>query len=263
VYFLKHRPGPEESELYDGKYAAGYRSDLGGYEIARKEAIQHFFDKVVSIADPARVLDYGAGRGLHIPLWTEVFPRSELSLCDVSAVAIERCLEAYPDMSGRYRIIQDNRAGFEDSTFDVIVSVEVMEHVADLSAYLSDIHRLLRPGGVFVFTTPCGNRLSIEHVYSFVTGKIDSTQEGYRRWSWEDPTHLRRMRSGEMRHQLLSAGFSGAEFRFRSHLFSFLCTYCPPREKFRRTRNRLMTLDYRLFRRLPNGASILGVAKKR
>lgn len=247
--------------FYDKKYAAGYRSELSGFEIARKEAIQHFVHKVISIDRPLRVLDYGAGRGLHVPLWTNMFPSSELFLCDVSSVALQNCVETYPDLTDRYKLIEDNRAHFDDGVFDLIVSIEVMEHVTDLSAYLSDIFRLLRPDGIFVFTTPCANRFSIEHMYGLLTRKIDSTEEGYRRWRWEDPTHLRRLRSGEMRHQLLATGFSRTTFRFRSHLFSFLCTNIPPRNKFKRVRQWLMTLDYKLFRRLPNGASVLGAAE--
>ena len=111
--------------FYDTKYAAGYRSELSGFEIARKEAIQHFVHKVISIERPLRVLDYGAGRGLHVPLWTNMFPSSELFLCDVSSVALQNCVETYPDLTDRYKLIEDNRADFDDGVFDLIVSIEV------------------------------------------------------------------------------------------------------------------------------------------
>lgn len=250
------------SQHYDEKYSEGYRAELRGFELAREAALHHFVKKVVSAPKPARVLDYGAGRGLHVPLWEALFPETELFLCDVSTVAMKNCIENYNSLSNQYRLIEDNRADFEDGYFDIVVSIEVMEHVEDLSAYISDIFRLLRPGGIFVFTTPCANRFSIEHVYSVLTGKIDPTVEGFRRWRWEDPTHLRRLRSSEIQRQLASARFSRTVFRFRSHLFSFLCTYLPPRTKFRRIRNWLMTMDYKLFRMLPNGASVIGAAEK-
>lgn len=171
-------------------------------------------------------------------------------------------IESRHELSDRYKLFKNNRADFKDGTFDCIVSVEVMEHVTDISAYLLDIFLLLRPGGLFVFTTPCSNRFSIENVYSLLTGKIDATSESYRRWRWEDPTHLRRIRSEEMRQQLQLARFARTIFRFRSHLFSFLCTYLPPIKKLRPARNWLMTLDCTLFRRVPNGAFVLGAAVK-
>jgi ubiquinone/menaquinone biosynthesis C-methylase UbiE len=251
-----------QSQLYDNKYASGYRSELSGYEIAREQAIFHFVKKVMSVPNPQRILDYGAGRGLHVPLWHRIFPTVELCMCDISSVARQSCVEHYNDLSEHYKLIVGNRADFPDSSFDIIVSVEVMEHVADISAYLSDVFRLLRPGGMFIFTTPCANVCSIEHIYALLTGKIDQTEEGYRRWRWEDPTHLRRLQSSEMQHHLFLAGFHRTVLRFRSHLFSFLCTYLPPKNRFMRIRNWLMTLDYTLFRRLPNGASILCAAEK-
>ncbi|MCK4784918.1 MAG: methyltransferase domain-containing protein [Desulfobacteraceae bacterium] len=45
---------------------------------------------------------------------------------------------------------------FEDNTFDGVVSVEVIEHVPDDSAFVYQIHRILKPGGTFVLTTPNG-----------------------------------------------------------------------------------------------------------
>jgi SAM-dependent methyltransferase len=198
---------------------------------------------------------------LHVGLWEKIFPNAELHFCDISSVAIEKLKEKHPKYDNKCSLVVENRAGFSDGTFDVVVSVEVMEHVEDLNAYLRDINRLLRPGGVFVWTTPCANKYSIEHIYSALTGKIEETEEGYVRWEWEDPTHLRRLKSKEIDGVLRENGFTDIFFRFRSHFFSFVCTYLPVR-RFERMRNNIMTLDYSLFRLLPNGASMIAVAKK-
>lgn len=249
------------SSVYDQRYSGNYREQLTGYEIARWEALSHFITHVLNLGSAKNVLDYGAGRGLHVDLWEKTFPGADLYFCDISPVAKEKFSEKYLRHANRYHLIEDNQSGFSDNTFDVIVSVEVMEHVEDLDFYLRDIHRLLKPGGYFVWTTPCANQLSIEHVFSVLTRKVEQTKEGYRRWTWEDPTHLRRLRTKEIDGLLRSKGFSEVYFRFRSHLFSFLCTYLPI-PYTQHLRNRLMTLDYSLFRRLPNGASMLGGAKK-
>lgn len=248
-------------EVYDQRYAGNYREQLSGFEIARWEALDHFITHVLAINDANRVLDYGAGVGLHVGLWEKLFPESSLHFCDISSVAMEKFRLKYPSHADSYCLIRDGHAGFDDSSFDVVVSVEVMEHVEDLTGYLKDIHRLLKPGGRFVWTTPCANELSIEHIFSFLTGKIEKTNEGYRRWGWEEPTHIRRLRSREITKAIKECGFDNILFRFRSHLFSFVCTYSPPRSKFKNLREKLITLDYSLFRRLPNGASMLGSAR--
>lgn len=114
---------------------------------------------------------------------------------------------------------------------------------------------------MFIWTTPCRNIGSVEHLYSFVTGKIESTQNGGRRWTWEDETHLRRLTSAEATAELTNVGFEKPEYRFRAHFFSFICENFISR-RLKILRNYLFTLDYRLFRRFPNGASMIGVARK-
>lgn len=46
------------------------------------------------------------------------------------------------------------RLTFADASFDVCTSTEVFEHVADDLAGFREIRRVLRPGGVMVFTVP-------------------------------------------------------------------------------------------------------------
>ncbi|NWG33999.1 MAG: class I SAM-dependent methyltransferase [Chloroflexi bacterium] len=249
------------SSIYDQRYLGDYRERLSGYEIARWEALEHFITRILKLGWARKVLDYGAGSGLHVGLWEKTFPGAELHFCDISQVAMEKFKNKYPRHADSYYLVRGNQPAGEHNAFDVVVSVEVMEHVDDLDFYLSEIERLLKPGGYFVWTTPCANPFSIEHIYSALTGGIVQTGEGYRKWIWEDPTHLRRLRSSEIAQLLRQKGFSDVRFRFRSHFFSFVATYLPT-NRAQRLRNRMMVLDYLLFRRLPNGASMIGGAKK-
>jgi len=43
---------------------------------------------------------------------------------------------------------------FEDERFDVVISTEVLEHVPNPDAYLIEVKRVLKPGGMFFFTVP-------------------------------------------------------------------------------------------------------------
>jgi SAM-dependent methyltransferase len=43
---------------------------------------------------------------------------------------------------------------FADQVFDVVVSLDVMEHVNEPGACVMDIYRTLRPGGRYIFTAP-------------------------------------------------------------------------------------------------------------
>ena len=47
-----------------------------------------------------------------------------------------------------------SRIPFPDNTFDFIVSTSVVEHVEDLDAALSEMHRVLKPGGMSLHRFP-------------------------------------------------------------------------------------------------------------
>lgn len=45
-------------------------------------------------------------------------------------------------------------AGIADNSFDFVISFQVIEHIKNDKAYVSEIHRVLKPGGKFIVTTP-------------------------------------------------------------------------------------------------------------
>lgn len=46
------------------------------------------------------------------------------------------------------------RLSYDDESFDIVITSESLEHVPDLAAALGEIRRVLKPGGVHVFTIP-------------------------------------------------------------------------------------------------------------
>jgi SAM-dependent methyltransferase len=250
----------ELKKEYDRRYMERYRDSLEGYEVARWAALDHFFTRGPGRADKgaAKFLDYGAGSGLFVPLWSTLFPKAEICLCDISTVARDRYMRKG---KGFYGIISEGHAPFANNSFDLVVSIEVMEHVEKLAPFLSEIYRVLKPGGSFVWTTPCANLLSIEKIYACITRQEEKSATGELRWKWEDSGHLRRLTSREAAKALRKSGFRKPTFRYRAHLFSFWATRGLKRLSEWK-REQTMSLDYRLFRILPNGASMIGRAQK-
>ena len=45
-------------------------------------------------------------------------------------------------------------AGFPENHFDIVTAIEVIEHLADPKAFLSQVKRILKPGGILYLVTP-------------------------------------------------------------------------------------------------------------
>lgn len=246
---------------YNQRYCQGYRKSLSGYEYARYCALSDVISKL-RLSDDIKILDYGAGNGLFIPLFKDKFPNSTIYCCDISSEGLKQLVLKYPELTDQVALVEEGVAQFNSNSFDLIVSIEVIEHVLDSDCYFSDIHRLLKNNGIFLFTTPCANKFSIEHLYSFITKQIEITSDGFRRWKWEDPGHLRRYTSNEVNNYLENKGFRSIQFRYRSHFFSFLVSKVGNLSE-KNFGVWLMKWDYWLFRCLSNGASMIGIAYRK
>ena len=73
---------------------------------------------------------------------------------DVSPEAVDAARSRPGGGAVDYRVIDGTRLPFDDATMDLVTSFQVIEHVADPMPYLAEIKRVLRPGGIALFTTP-------------------------------------------------------------------------------------------------------------
>ena len=92
-------------------------------------------------------LDLGCGDGR---LATELRAR-ELTVADVSTVALERARPRCPTPATSSST-PTRRSRFDDSCFDLVLCTETIEHVRDVQLFLSEIRRVLRPGGELALT---------------------------------------------------------------------------------------------------------------
>ena len=96
-----------------------------------------------------RILDAGCGPGFYVSeLLDKVGPTGSVVGVDVSpqmlAVAARRC-EGQENVTFRESAVTS--LPLEDASFDRALSVQVLEYVAEISAALGELHRILRPGG--------------------------------------------------------------------------------------------------------------------
>ncbi|GLQ96684.1 hypothetical protein GCM10007863_11040 [Dyella mobilis] len=78
----------------------------------------------------------------------------------ISAIGVSRYVgcDLYPSRPELERIDILN-TGFESASFDLLIANHVLEHVDDDMQALSEIYRVLRPGGYAILQTPFSSKL--------------------------------------------------------------------------------------------------------
>jgi SAM-dependent methyltransferase len=93
------------------------------------------------------VLEAGAGRSPY---------GGALSRCSTSITRLDIDSETGPDIVGDVQCMTE----VADSSFDTVLSTQVLEHVPDPRATIAEFQRVLRPGGMLILTAP---HLSMVH----------------------------------------------------------------------------------------------------
>jgi methanethiol S-methyltransferase len=108
----------------------------------------------------AHVLDLGCGGGFMAEAMARRGARVTGIDPAVKAIAAARAHAAQQGLSVRYMVASGERLPLADGSMDIVVCVDVLEHVADVGLVLTEIHRVLKPGGLFCFDTINRNWLS-------------------------------------------------------------------------------------------------------
>jgi 2-polyprenyl-3-methyl-5-hydroxy-6-metoxy-1,4-benzoquinol methylase len=106
----------------------------------------------------ARMLDLGCGAGEFAAIAAGA--GAEVIGADVAEAALERARRRAPQLDFR-RTAVDGPLEFADAEFDLVWASEVIEHIADTARWLSEVRRVLVPGGRLLLTTPSHGRLRV------------------------------------------------------------------------------------------------------
>jgi 2-polyprenyl-6-hydroxyphenyl methylase/3-demethylubiquinone-9 3-methyltransferase len=112
-----------------------------------------FFDRYVSNWQGLQALDVGCGGGFTCEFMAK--RGVKVSGIDQSAQCIQQA-QAHASLSGLqidYQHGYSENLPYGANTFDIVVCVDVLEHIADLRQTISEIYRILKPNGLFLFDT--------------------------------------------------------------------------------------------------------------
>ena len=142
----------KQQELYD----RGWRKELqaGKEERGNLQTNLEFLAQTDLLRPEDRILEIGCGIG------TVVFELSskghDIAGIDISGEAIEYGRKKYGNI--RLDVQAAETLPYEDESFEVVLSFDLFEHIAAIDKHVSEVRRVLRPGGYYLFQTP--NRYS-------------------------------------------------------------------------------------------------------
>ena len=100
-----------------------------------------------------KVLEIGSGNGKILRSIKKILSHTELFGCDVKNPSVD------PKKDYSFTLIKENDLPYPDQLFDVVVVVDVLEHVKEYAHYISEIRRILKNDGVFLAFIPCEGQL--------------------------------------------------------------------------------------------------------
>jgi len=99
------------------------------------------------------VLDAGCGAGQGSAYLSRSGARYVVGI-DVSSEAIVYARRTFPQNNLTFVVMDALYLGFPDHTFDLVTSIEVIEHLSEPDRYVAEIRRVLRDRGILVLSTP-------------------------------------------------------------------------------------------------------------
>jgi SAM-dependent methyltransferase len=114
--------------------------------------------ELCNITKGMHVLDVGCGIGVStFPLLDIIGPKGKITGVDISLHLISQALrraEYLQVPNASFSVCNAEKLDFPDSIFDCVVSSFVINQVSDKSQALSEMIRVLKPGGYLGFTIP-------------------------------------------------------------------------------------------------------------
>lgn len=148
--------GMEKSikEQYKNDKNLNLRTNLHSYNINKIDWDKWCFDRIDFKKD-SKVLELGCGSG---KFWTkninDLDEDIDITLSDFSKSMLKIAKSKLKNVGREFKFKEINAENipYEDNTFDIVIAQHMLYFVPDIDQALSEIKRVLKPGGVFYVT---------------------------------------------------------------------------------------------------------------
>ena len=138
----------KQQELYD----KGWSRELaaGKEQRGNLQTNLEFLEKINLIKPENKILEIGCGIGSIV---NELHHRGfDITGTDISNEAIAYGQKKFGDIN--LQVQSAENLPYENDSFDVVLSFDLFEHIAQIEKHVSEVTRVLRKGGYYLFQTP-------------------------------------------------------------------------------------------------------------
>jgi len=125
------------------------------FAVLQNEVCKRLLEKLEIVKiNPKFILDAGAGTGAAIPTLFKQYKKAQLVALDLSENMLNKSRQHGGFLRSHHLVCADiEKLPFADNVFDLVYSSLSMQWCNDLNAALLEAKRVLKPGGLFVFST--------------------------------------------------------------------------------------------------------------
>ncbi|MBK9567887.1 MAG: class I SAM-dependent methyltransferase [Saprospiraceae bacterium] len=141
------------------------------YIYQRSLLAYHEAAKIVS----GDILEIGTGSGYGIKI---ISPKADryVTIDKFDNEQVQTMVKTYSNVSFTKMEVPPLN-GIPDNSFDFVITFQVIEHIEDDKAFVSEIHRVLKKGGKLIVSTP-NIKMTLTrnpwHIREYTTGELDS-----------------------------------------------------------------------------------------
>ena len=160
---------------YHEATAASYDADVTAvFGIYHRFLLDPFLDRVASSVGRGRALDLGCGTGvITVSLVERGFDVVGVDHSpDMLAIAEEKLAHSRGGGEHELRTADVRDLPFASNEFDCVTCQGLLHHLEDIRPCISELVRVLKPGGFFYVSEPCVNATPLRHIGASVWHRV-------------------------------------------------------------------------------------------
>jgi len=183
--------------------------------------------KNMNLSGKEKILEVGCGRGFYLKTLIDVLSDLDITGIDLNKKYLSVAKKFIDNKKVKLINADATNLPFKNETFDRIIATEILEHIPDDQKAISEMFRVLKPGGIAMITVPNKN-------YPFFWDPLNWTLERLFHWHipaniwwlaglWAD--HVRLYDEKELGEKIKKSGFKVQKVWYATH-------YCLPFSHF-------------------------------